>query len=302
MLLVASKNVVKPLLAAPKLVAQGHCKERGVVCKFVQNAEAFVDKVLLTLGYLILNSTPERKLRFHIDTQLVGGSESSVGRTAGVEAVMVYTVLPGGLHDREPALGIGRGSSRHGEYHSVVLAAQKYFLSVKQKVRAACLELPHTERNFHGISAEVYFHCIGNRVMLAPKLRVRHFVHKGRVFGGQNGFFELEAVYLGSQGNAVPACYCSAYEYRSRCNVGGKPYIFKAETAPKFDKYFPGNTQPVGLGVLRGHMSARNRAGNVVHRDYYFIFTVLHKLCYIVAVSGAKAVIGTRFFSVYPYG
>ncbi len=99
-LFVAAQNIVKTLLAAPKFVAQGHCKERGVICKFVQNAEALVDKVLLTLGYLVLDRAPERQLRLHVDPKLVGGAEGRVGRAAGVEAVMVYAVFFGGFHDR----------------------------------------------------------------------------------------------------------------------------------------------------------------------------------------------------------
>ncbi len=219
-----------------------------------------------------------------------------------MEAVMVYAVFFGGFHDREPALGIRGSSSRHGEYHSVVLAPQEYFFAVQKKIRAAGLKLPHAKRYFNGIAAGYYFYCIDNRVMLAPKLRARHFVHKGRVFGGQNNFPGLEALYLGSQGNTVPACYCSAYGDGSRRRVGGKPYIFKAQAAPEFNEYFPGNTKPVRLGVLRGHMPSRNGAGNIVRRDYYFIFTVPHKLRYIVSVSGAEAVSGSRFFTVYPYG
>ena len=166
--LIAEQNIAQSFLAAPKLVSHRHHHKGRVVSVFLQYPEALVYKILLLSRYLLVHSSPERKLRLHIDTEDIGGFKRGIRRTAGMKSVMVYTVLLSCFHYVEPTLYICRRKACKREYHTVVLSAQKCLSAVHIKLSAADAYFPYAERNSIHFPVHGYMKLVNIRGELVP--------------------------------------------------------------------------------------------------------------------------------------
>ena len=136
--------------------------------------------------------------------------------------------------------------------------------------------------------------------MLAPEHSLFHFVGKfGAFLRHGHGLFR-EAAYVNIQLKAVCAHKSALYGHGLCFSVGVKLRVNETHLVDTFDIQPACDAQPVCLCILRGHMTARNRAGNVVNHNCDTDFLTVHKLGYIVAVSRAEAVLRAHKFAVYP--
>ena len=113
--------------------------------KLLQNAEALIaEKQLcgLVVAFILwtVEGAPERKLRLHVNAEKVGRDKSCLGRTAGVETVVVNAKILRGFHNGKPSLHTHRGKSGKRKDHSVVLAAEKCATAVDAEMITVCHE------------------------------------------------------------------------------------------------------------------------------------------------------------------
>ena len=266
MRLVAAENIVQALLAAPKLVAQRQSEKRGVIAELIKNTEALFDKILLPVGDLLLNSAPERQLRLHVDAQHIRRTECGIGRTAGVETVVIDPMLLCGFHDLEPALGVGGSCACKGEYHAVMLSTKIDFLAVQQEIALLRRVFMHTEYGLGSISSAGYFQCICKGIVFIPEPCIRHFICE--LTFAAYGIFSFGIIACGDgYFRRFSADNCSFYGYTAAFYIGKYPDIVKAQLFSCFNIYFTCDPKPVGLGVGRCHMAAGDRAGDIVDNN-----------------------------------
>ena len=127
-----------------------------MVGKIFYNTDTLVYKVVLfflviTVLALCGNRSPERKLRLHIDTNLICGGKCGVGRTAGVETVMVYAIAFGNFKTFFPIVNITGSISGKRKNHSVVLSSEKRLTAVYEQFPVITRECDKAERGIEYI-------------------------------------------------------------------------------------------------------------------------------------------------------
>ena len=143
--LVARDELVKALLAAPQLVAQGQHAEGGMAAEGTEHPEAFLHQVCLFCFIVLFlpgssQGTPEGKLRLHVDTQQIRSGKGSLRRTGGVVAVVVDAIGFGNAEQPEPLCQIRGGGTGERKEHAVVLAPEHDGCAVDLELHALCAE------------------------------------------------------------------------------------------------------------------------------------------------------------------
>ena len=145
-----------------------------MVAEFTKHSKALVNKELLFLSIIVFlvssaDSPPERKLRFHIDTQHVSRDKCSFGRAASVEAVVIDAERAGYLHYAQPLVNITWSKACFWEDKTIMLSAQESLSAVYSELSAVSPELTDAEDMSALIAVNVDAKFIKNRVKLAPK-------------------------------------------------------------------------------------------------------------------------------------
>ena len=137
-LAIICNDLCHALFAAPKLISKRHHTIRSMVTKFIHHAITFFDQIILLFGIVPFitrcgQGSPERKLRFHVNTQQISRHKCSVRRAAGVITVMIDTVRFGNAHNADPFFYGSRNRSGHWKDQTIVFATQECRCPVDQK-------------------------------------------------------------------------------------------------------------------------------------------------------------------------
>ena len=90
---------------------------------------------------LLVKRTPERKLRLEIDSQTVRCHESRLRWAPGMKAHMIDSIFLAGSEIFHPAFHAHLHMSRQRPYSRIVLATEKYPMTIGVKVSALNMEI-----------------------------------------------------------------------------------------------------------------------------------------------------------------
>ena len=264
--------------------------------ELVQNSVALFDKIALTVVKLLLDRAPERQLRFKVDAKLISSLESSLGRTAGVETIVVYAVFLCGFHHFQPRCLVHRRCARHREDHSIVFSSQEHSFAIYKKLSAFGFVFFQTECDRLNVLAAGHFQRVQIMLKLIPRLCAVKLIFKLKLtLGGES--FRFEA--LGLNGNVSAGGHFTLYHNAVPVKLRENTYLFRADFFLRRNEHLTEDSEPVRLRIGRSHMSSGDGIADIAYFYRDIVFAVRNKVGDIVSVRSAKAVLRSCRLSVY---
>ena len=126
---------------APEFIPQRHHSERWMMTVFSEDIFAFLMQERHQPFILLIEGTPERKLRLEIDSQTVRCHESRLRWAPGMKAHMVDSILLAGSKILHPAFHAHLHMSRQRPYSRIVLATEEYPMTIGVEVGALDMKI-----------------------------------------------------------------------------------------------------------------------------------------------------------------
>ena len=126
---------------SPEFITQRHHSERWMMTVFSEDIFAFLMQKCHQPFILLIERTPERKLRLEIDSQAVRCYESRLRWAPGMKAHMVDSILLAGSEILHPAFHAHLHMSRQRPYSRIVLATEEYPMAIGVKVSALNMKI-----------------------------------------------------------------------------------------------------------------------------------------------------------------
>ena len=126
---------------APEFITQRHHSERWMMTIFSEDIFAFLMQERHQPFILLVEGTPERKLRLEIDSQTVRCHESRLRWAPGMKAHMIDSILLAGSEILHPAFHAHFHMSRQRPYSRIVLATEEYPMTIGVEVSALDMKI-----------------------------------------------------------------------------------------------------------------------------------------------------------------
>ena len=135
---------------APKFITQRHHSERRMMTIFSEDILAFLMQERHQPFILLIERTPERKFRLEIDSQTISSHESSLRWAPGMKSHMIDSILLAGSEILHPAFHAHFHMSRQRPDSRIVLATEKYPMTIGVEVSALNMEILGEIRHLKG--------------------------------------------------------------------------------------------------------------------------------------------------------
>ena len=135
---------------APEFITQRHHSERWMMTIFSEDILAFLMQERHQPFIHLIEGTPERKFRLEIDFQAVRCHESRLRWAPGMKAHMIDSILLAGSKKLHPAFHTHFHMSRQRPDSRIVLATEKYPMTIGVEVSALNMEILGEIRHLKG--------------------------------------------------------------------------------------------------------------------------------------------------------